>query len=106
MERLREKLFALWGDLEEHKAHEVAKEEVAKKRKPGENPPDSSDNEDKSPRTGAGKNAKGSVSNKPFTCCLRQYGVQVDEEQPMLADAGAGKKWQRVFGLFGTKING
>jgi len=42
--------------------------------------------------------------NKAFTCCIRQYGVKVDEENPAKADAGKGKRWQRMFGLFGTQI--
>ncbi|KAE9373779.1 hypothetical protein N431DRAFT_374413 [Stipitochalara longipes BDJ] len=42
--------------------------------------------------------------NKAFTCCIRQYGVKVDEEDPAKADAGDGKRWQRMFGLFGTHI--
>ena len=64
----------------------------------------------------------GQVSNKPFTCCLRQYGVKVRERDPRRANAGpfapgaeavaeegqpgpgAGRRWQRVFGLFGTRI--
>lgn len=48
------------------------------------------------------------VSNKPFACCLRQYGVKVRERDPARADAGGdgggGYRWQRVFGLFGTRI--
>lgn len=42
--------------------------------------------------------------NKAFTCCIRQYGVKVDEHDPVKANAGHGKKWQRVFGLFETYI--
>jgi hypothetical protein len=42
--------------------------------------------------------------NKAFTCCIRQYGVLVDEKDPFRANAGKGKRWQRKFGLFGTTI--
>jgi hypothetical protein len=42
--------------------------------------------------------------NKAFTCCIRQYGVKVDEEDPAKANAGEGQRWQRMFGLFGTQI--
>jgi len=42
--------------------------------------------------------------NKPFTCCIKQYGVKVEEKDPLKADAGNGQRWQRVFGLFGTFI--
>ncbi|KAK7745167.1 hypothetical protein SLS62_009880 [Diatrype stigma] len=47
------------------------------------------------------------ISNKPFACCLRQYGIKVRERDPARADAGGdggGYRWQRVFGLFGTRI--
>ncbi|KAG4441391.1 hypothetical protein IFR05_003148 [Cadophora sp. M221] len=42
--------------------------------------------------------------NKAFTCCIQQYGVKAVEEDPAKADAGDGRRWQRVFALFGTKI--
>jgi len=42
--------------------------------------------------------------NKAFTCCIKQYGVKVDEEDPAKANAGQGQRWQRMFGLFGTQI--
>lgn len=45
------------------------------------------------------------VRNKGFTCCIKQYGVKVDEKNPKKANAGDGKRWQRVFGLFGTMID-
>jgi len=70
-------------------------------------PLDSSDAEDGRPRPGAkgkGKGNEAAVSNKPFTCCLKQYGVSVREDDPAKANAGDGRRWERVFGLFGTKI--
>lgn len=42
--------------------------------------------------------------NKAFTCCIKQYGVMVEEEDPEKANAGSGRRWQRMFGLFGTHI--
>lgn len=42
--------------------------------------------------------------NKPFTCCIRQYGIKVKENDPLKADALNGERWQRMFGLFGTQI--
>lgn len=44
------------------------------------------------------------VSNKAFTCYIKQYGVKVKEDDPDLANAGEGKRWERKFGLFGTQI--
>ncbi|RYP59754.1 hypothetical protein DL769_008422 [Monosporascus sp. CRB-8-3] len=54
-------------------------------------------------RNGVGGGGK-AVSNKPFTCCIRQYGVRVKERDPARANAGDGTRWERVFGLFGTRI--
>ncbi|KAF6845349.1 telomere-binding alpha subunit central domain-containing protein [Colletotrichum musicola] len=110
--KLKEKMFILWGNLEEKKSNELAvsasknipKNKAAKQTI--ERPPlDSSDDED------AGKSAKGNavetpITNVPFTCCIRQYGVKVSEPKSAKANAGDGKRWQRVFGLFGTKISG
>lgn len=44
------------------------------------------------------------VSNKAFSCCIRQYGAKVKENDPSKANAGSDKKWKRMFGLFGTQI--
>ncbi|GJC93837.1 telomere-binding alpha subunit central domain-containing protein [Colletotrichum higginsianum] len=101
--RLREKMFILWGDLEEKKAKELentSKKQKAKmaKKTASDRPPDSSDNEE--PK----KKEKEVILNRPFTCCIRQYGVRVNESNPDKANAGEGKRWKRMFGLFGTKI--
>lgn len=45
------------------------------------------------------------VKNKGFTCCIQQYGVKVHEDDELKANAGGGKRWQRMYGLFGTMIN-
>ncbi|EPE33636.1 Nucleic acid-binding protein [Glarea lozoyensis ATCC 20868] len=42
--------------------------------------------------------------NKPFTCCIQQYGIQLSEKDPSKANAGNGKRWQRIFGIHGTTI--
>jgi protection-of-telomeres protein 1 len=56
--------------------------------------------------TGIGEkpSVKLSPNNKVFTCCIQQYGVKVDEGDASKANAGNGKRWQRVFGLVGTQI--
>lgn len=104
---LREKLFTLWGNLEERKHWELAQETEARKRKPGAAPPPSmSDDEDGGTRrlSKAQQKYAPTVSNKPFTCCIKQYGIRKKETDPALADAGPEHRWKRVFGLFGTKI--
>jgi hypothetical protein len=107
--RLREKMFTLWGTLEERTHWDLAREEETMKRTPGALPPASvSDDEGATKR---GRNAKAikdlapKVSNKPFACLIKQYGVLKKENDPALADASSTHRWQRVFGLFGTKIS-
>ncbi|PHH63445.1 hypothetical protein CDD81_5824 [Ophiocordyceps australis] len=87
---LRERLFILWGELEEHKSR--ARDD-AKTR----GPPDSDDEQLRLAR-------RHKVLNRPFACCVCQFGVRVRERDEARANAGARKRWQRVFALFGTKI--
>ncbi|KAL2160629.1 hypothetical protein VTH06DRAFT_1317 [Thermothelomyces fergusii] len=101
--KLRERMSVLWGDLAEHKAR-GAEEGRARERGAAGNvgptrprhrphlhrPPLQSSQAEEN--EGAG--AESVVSNKPFACCIRQYGVQ-----------GTGGTWVRCFGLFGTKIS-
>ncbi|KAK2047719.1 telomere-binding alpha subunit central domain-containing protein [Colletotrichum somersetense] len=103
--QLRERMFILWGDLEEKKSKELANQRKKQKanvgkKMTGDRPPDSSDNEGPS---GPLKETE-TVSNRPFTCCIYQYGIKVKESNPGKANAGEGKRWKRMFGLFGTKI--
>ncbi|KND93803.1 hypothetical protein TOPH_01771 [Tolypocladium ophioglossoides CBS 100239] len=92
---LRDRLFLLWGNLEEHKSQAVRKAKAGKHNEPPEH---SSDEED-----AQGKKTP-QVSNRPVSCCIRQYGVKVSEPDARKANAGDGKRWQRMFGLFGTRI--
>ncbi|KAL1969704.1 hypothetical protein VTN77DRAFT_8257 [Rasamsonia byssochlamydoides] len=92
LHELREKLFILWGDLEERKnASPDGRIDL-------ENPP----------------------SSKPFTCCVREYGVQCSchvtrrhgqhDEDAMTDDEDGGRHksgclgWERRFALHGTTI--
>lgn len=109
---LREKMFILWGDLEERKSKQLAEIDKKKEKKartgkkgPAECPPDSSDAETGDKQSGKDVGSM-APSNRPFTCCIRQYGVRVREPNEAKADAGDGKRWERVFGLFGTKVSG
>ncbi|KAI1337473.1 hypothetical protein F5Y15DRAFT_417942 [Xylariaceae sp. FL0016] len=105
---LREALFKLWGNLEEVKATEHVQQLQNRDRLLARQPPPSSP-PPPSNTTGRDRHGERSmtaeVSNKPFACCIRQYGVKVRERDPMKADAGSGRKWVRMFGLFGTKIS-
>ncbi|KAI0848578.1 hypothetical protein F5Y00DRAFT_82890 [Daldinia vernicosa] len=103
---LREQLFKLWGNLEECKQQELQNQQKNQRRVAAQQPPDSTP-----PRPPSSYPAQDTVqghsmvSNKPFTCCIRQYGIKIPESDPQKANAGKGKRWERVFGLFGTKIS-
>ena len=77
---LKEKLFILWGDLEERK---------------NANP--------------AMFSADGgeSVSAKPFTCCIKEYGVKITPRARNMAHDENNPDsfgWERRFRMFGTTI--
>lgn len=95
--RLRERMALLWGDLEEHvQRREDKNAKVAADLKRGQ-PPDASDAEEAA--------IEAVVKNRPFPCCIRQYGVKVPlQDDRQTADAGEGYRWQRMYGLFGTKL--
>ncbi|KAJ6438603.1 F-box domain protein [Purpureocillium lavendulum] len=95
LDALRQRMFILWGDLEEHKSRNNAGNAKAGHDKP----PDDSDGESPSKPTGK-------VSNRPFPCCVQEYGIKVPERDPGKANAGEGKRWERMYKLFGTKISG
>ncbi|KXJ93066.1 hypothetical protein Micbo1qcDRAFT_232697 [Microdochium bolleyi] len=103
MGQLREQLFRLWGNLEEIKTAEAQSSVARKDRINAHKPPESSP-----PRAdlseAATTIAKTKLSNTPFTCCIRQYGARVPEDDQSKADAGPDRRWQRLFGLFGTRI--
>ncbi|KAI0434527.1 hypothetical protein F5Y09DRAFT_295718 [Xylaria sp. FL1042] len=109
---LREQLFKLWGNLEELKLREQQRQITNQRRVAANQPPPSSpmdiDNEEQQRNNNSIKKQTRNatkLSNKPFSCCIRQYGVSVREPDPQQADAGEDRRWVRVFGLFGTKIH-
>lgn len=117
--KLRERMFTLWGNLEERKSR-VEDRRRQHLQRPLQAPPvdpDDAENNDIA-TTGAagggdgdgdeddeGGHGPGSsqLSNKPFECCIRQYGVEVEANEGE-DDAGEGQKWEKAFQLFGTKI--
>lgn len=139
MSQVREKLYILWGDLEEHKSAQASLLQrqlgnpapaippssydttlpSSPVRRAGDQPDPDSDKENeiqqariKTKKTASKEENKNQVpatlgslvKNKGFTCCIKQYGVKVPEEDPSKANAGDGQKWERKFGLFGTTI--
>lgn len=105
LETIRQRLFLLWGDLEESKSRKEKKKQESL-RTMGQQPPmDSSDGEsEQRPVRKQQQQTEQVVSNRPFSCCVRQYGVRVPESEEAKADAGDGKRWQRMYSLFGTRI--
>ncbi|KAK0719820.1 hypothetical protein B0H67DRAFT_574308 [Lasiosphaeris hirsuta] len=100
---LKERMFRLWGNLEEQKiaaaTAAAAKEKAARQgKRVVDEQPESSDVEDINVKRFE------DVSNMPFTCCIKQYGVPLGQRNKRLAGAEESMGWERVFGLFGTKI--
>ncbi|KAL1999243.1 hypothetical protein VTN02DRAFT_4832 [Thermoascus thermophilus] len=88
LHQLREKLFILWGDLEEKKNTHPG----------GKLDPQSLEN----------------PSGRPFTCCIKEYGVKCegDHDPDAMTDddpSSCGNEdclgWERRFAMFGTTIN-
>lgn len=88
LEELREKLFILWGDLEERKIKAIAEGQ------PNSQPVDS-------------------VSSIPFVCCIKEYGVECahkhDPNRMEVDDLDCGYEgclgWERRFAMFETVIH-
>ncbi|KAI6374654.1 hypothetical protein MCOR25_003118 [Pyricularia grisea] len=98
---LREKMSTLWGNLEELKRERLeSRRDAARRRNHLTMPPLSSEGNGTTPDPDLMKH----LCNDPFSCCIKQYGVKERTDDPKEADAGPGRKWVRVFGLFGTKI--
>ncbi|KAI9870419.1 MAG: hypothetical protein M1830_004277 [Pleopsidium flavum] len=98
---LREKLFILWGDLEERKAAEAS---ALKPRDPNKGQTISTLDSRKT-------SAKASTPvAKPFVCCLKEYGVRTRLVKSVNSDDSNdeaeedGKGWERRFRMFGTVI--
>ena len=110
---LREQLFRLWGNLEELKLQEqncqiTTRQRVAANLPPPSSPMDIGHQHAQQKMDDAKSKCYSGVglSNKPFSCCIQQAGVKLREPNSLLADAGEGRRWQRVYYLFGTKIQG
>ncbi|KAJ2906613.1 uncharacterized protein MKZ38_000868 [Zalerion maritima] len=106
LEDLKEKLFTLWGDLEERKT-KLREATRLPSRALRDAPPDSPDGEFGPGRAKIlrARNIDSQVLNKPFPCCIKQYGVKVRPPRGEKPNASSNKSWQRVFTLFGVKIS-
>jgi hypothetical protein len=85
LEAIKEKLFLLWGNLEEEKTKAMA----------------------------SGQQSWGPVKSCPFECCIKEYGVQCTHgKDPNAMDVDGGMctqpdcfGWERRFAMFGTTIH-
>lgn len=104
LESLRQRMAVLWGGLEEHKSSRARKSGRTGPPPHGMGKPaDSSDEEQ--PESKKQKNEQAAdVAGRPFSCCIRQYGIKVPEPNVREANAGDGRRWQRVFALYGARI--
>lgn len=102
LDMLREKMFLLWGDLEEKMRGRAQR---LQRRRNNELPPPDSSDEDCDGDGVAAPNSNAQVNNRPFSCCIRQFGVKMPESDASKADAGEAKRWERVYGLFGTRVS-
>lgn len=44
------------------------------------------------------------VVRQGFTCLVKEYGVTVKEDDPLLVNAGPNERWERRFGMYGVEI--
>ncbi|KAL9066947.1 MAG: hypothetical protein Q9157_006969 [Trypethelium eluteriae] len=86
LSKLREKLFILWGDLEEIKAKAAI----------GGYTPD--------PALSMLGKAGLPCSSRPFECCIMEYGVPVGSKEGDEEDADL--QWMRMHKIFDTTIKG
>lgn len=96
--RLRQKLSTLWGNLENQK--KAGSDVVHGGGHSLVDPPLHSDEVSSQPP------AIAQVSSQPFTFCVKEYGIQVKAgKKESSSIVTNGKKWERVFSLFGVKIS-
>ena len=109
LDTLREKLFLLWGDLEEQKTASINQQltDDSSRALTADDPGSKDDKERKETIMPSGR---------PFECCLMEYGVQASEqhgEQDRVDDREidddaehltVGKNWKRRWRMFGTTI--
>ncbi|OJD23246.1 hypothetical protein ACJ73_05397 [Blastomyces percursus] len=97
---LREKLFILWGDLEERKR---ASMDAAQSNSSSNN--NAGNNDDPNPDSSKQIIA---ASTKPFVCCIKEFGVKrsrsSDEGTSDDDSDECGFGWERRFCMFGTTI--
>lgn len=106
-ETLREKLFLLWGDLEERKTAQLQAKTTTNHNRHYQ--PINGDT------TGPDASKEDAPKSKPFQCCLQEYGVRArkaksggeDEEEGRAEREREGERrtvWERRWRMLGTTI--
>ena len=78
LSKLRQKLFLLWGDLEERKSEERENPEAGQSKGNGD------------------ADTVSRESCRPFACTVKEYGVKANDRDD----------WERIFSIFSTTIQG
>lgn len=99
LQKLRDTMFVLWGDLEEQKRPIVDKQEAAAARTRDGKPPESSNDVQ-----GEMTLSSMTITNRPFGCCISEYGVKEKVSDESMANAGPGHRWRRMHQLERTRI--
>lgn len=98
---VREKLFVLWGNLEERK-----RERAQGRERGGENDGQpivevgGDEGLVKEPNETENKNAPAKASTRPFECLVKEYGVK----RRGMHNASPSEQWERCFRMWGTTI--
>ena len=117
LSQLREKLFILWGDLEERKSKSSRQERALKMKECNRNSLAEGEGagEGGAPRRGQEEEnrcvgGKAAPRARPFQCCIKEYGVQdrsrrkCEVDETGNGDDGEIVAWERTFAMFGTTI--
>ncbi|KAI9816899.1 MAG: hypothetical protein M1827_001544 [Pycnora praestabilis] len=107
---LKEKLFILWGDLEERKSYSTSVlQSVDPNKNRGVTARDHKQPTKPGPTIQQQCSSVSNLSGKAFECCLKEYGVRVSQmEGPDPGDddedGNNATGWERRFRMFGTMI--
>ncbi|KAI6782919.1 uncharacterized protein J7T54_002078 [Emericellopsis cladophorae] len=98
LKALQEAMAVLWGNLPQTKEPALAAQRERPRTLADAPPPDSSDADNQAEKAAV------QLDNKPFNCCVKQYGVKVRDDDPDKCNAGDDFRWERMFGLYGTRL--
>lgn len=89
LNKLREKLSILWGNLEERKSEATSAGQPYPPNVMKKGPSSASDPE---------------LSNIPFDCCIKEYGIELQKHHIDFTNLRTSQGYARTFGLNGITI--